>query len=88
MDDIQDVLGTFRKMMDYKYKFVVSHKKTAYIFLKKRKQGEGHCICSFFIESQREYKGIEVYWLYKSKVSLHDSTEVVLYDRLSKDATK
>lgn len=32
MGDIQEALGTFQKMMTYKYKFVVSHKKTAYDF--------------------------------------------------------
>lgn len=32
MGDIQEALGTFQKMMAYKYKFVVSHKKTAYDF--------------------------------------------------------
>ena len=32
MGDIQEALGMFQKMMTYKYKFVVSHKKTAYDF--------------------------------------------------------
>lgn len=69
---------------DYMIKSTIEH-RTAYIFLKKRKQSESYCICSFFIEPQREYKGIGVYWLYKSKVRLDDSTEVVLYNRLSRD---
>lgn len=30
MGDIQDALREFRKMMDYKYRFVVSHKRIAY----------------------------------------------------------
>lgn len=59
---------------------------TAYIFLKKRKQENGYCVCSFFIEPKNEYKGISVYWLYKSKIRLSDSFEEVLYDRLKKDA--
>ena len=32
MGDIQDALGVFQKMKDYKYNFVVSHKKTAHDF--------------------------------------------------------
>ena len=70
---------------DYMIKSTIEH-RTAYIFKKRRKQREGYCICSFFIEPQREYKGIGVYWLYKSKVRLDGSTEVVLYDRLNNEA--
>mgnify|MGYP001042160069 FL=1 len=70
---------------DYMIKSVVDHIK-AYIFLRKRKHGKGYCICSFFIEPQNDYKGIGVYWLYKSKIRLSDNTEEVLYNRLSKDA--
>lgn len=66
---------------DYMIKSVVDH-ITAYIFLKKRKRGKGYCICSFFIEPQNEYKGIGVYWLYKSKIRLSDNTEEILYNRL------
>lgn len=69
---------------DYMIKSVVDHIK-AYIFLKKRKHEKGYCICSFFIEPQNDYKGIGVYWLYKSKIRLSDSTEEILYNRLNKD---
>lgn len=74
---------------DYMIKSTIEH-RTAYIFLKKRKQGEGegYCICSFFTEPQREYKGIGVYWLYKSKIKIEDNKEEVLYNRLNKDAAK
>lgn len=64
----------------------VGDNMTAYVFMKKRKQGEGYCICSFFIEPQNEYRGIGVYWLFKSKIRLKDHTEEVLYDRLNEDA--
>ncbi|MDE7431869.1 MAG: hypothetical protein K2N34_08145, partial [Lachnospiraceae bacterium] len=30
MGDIQDALGAIQKIMEYRYKFVVSHKKVAY----------------------------------------------------------
>ncbi len=70
---------------EYMIKNTVQH-KTAYIFLKKRRQGESYCICSFFIEPQREYNGIGIYWLYKSKTRIEDNKEEVLYNRLSKDA--
>ncbi len=72
---------------DYLIKSVVEH-KTAYIFMRKRKQGGDYCICSIFIEPQNEYQGIGVYWLYKSKIRLIDNVEEVLYDRLNKDAAK
>lgn len=68
---------------DYMIKSTIEH-RTAYIFLKKRRHGEGYCICSFFIEPQREYKGIGVYWLYKSKIKIADNKEEVLYNRLKK----
>lgn len=70
---------------DYMIKSTIEH-RTAYIFLKKRKQKESYCICSFFIEAQREYKGIGVYWLYKSKIKIEDNKEEVLYNRLNKGA--
>lgn len=70
---------------DYMIKSVGDN-MTAYVFMKKRKQGEGYCICSFFIEPQNEYRGIGVYWLFKSKIRLKDHTEEVLYDRLNEDA--
>lgn len=72
---------------DYLIKSVVEH-KTAYIFMRKRKQDGHYCICSFFIEPQNEYQGIGVYWLYKSKIRLIDNVEEVLYDRLNKDVAK
>lgn len=60
---------------------------TAYIFLVKRNsKSDDYCICSFFIDPQNEYKGISVYWLYKSKTNLKDAAEEILYDRLNKDA--
>lgn len=40
----------------------------------------------FFIEPQREYNGIGIYWLYKSKTRIEDNKEEVLYNRLNKDA--
>ncbi|MCH5281333.1 MAG: hypothetical protein J1E61_07660 [Lachnospiraceae bacterium] len=69
---------------DYFIKSVV-HQITAYIFLKKRTGEKGYCICSFFIEPKNTYEGINVYWLYKSKIRLIDNYEEVLYDRLKKD---
>ena len=72
---------------DYLIKSVVEH-ITAYIFIRKRKQGKGYCICSFFIEPQNEYLGIGVYWLYKSKIKLVDNTEEILYNRLDKDVAE
>lgn len=30
MGDIQEALGVFQKLTNYKYKFIVSHKKVAY----------------------------------------------------------
>lgn len=69
---------------DYLIKSIVNH-TTAYIFLKKRNREDSYCVCSFFIEPENEYKGISVYWLYKSKIKLDDCTEEILYDRLSKN---
>lgn len=69
---------------DYLIKSIVNH-TTAYIFLKKRNREDSYCVCSFFIEPENEYKGISVYWLYKSKIKLDDYTEEILYDRLSKN---
>lgn len=59
---------------------------TAHIFVKKRKQENTYCVCSFFIESENEYRGINVYWLYKSKIRMSDNLEEILYNRLKKDA--
>lgn len=67
---------------DYLITSVVNH-KTAYIFLRKRKNEDSYCICSFFIESKAEYKGIKVYWLYKSKININTKMEEILYNRLS-----
>lgn len=70
---------------DYLIKSTVNH-ITAYIFLKKRnKKGDDYCICSFFIEPKSEYNGINVYWLYKSKIALSDESENILYNRLNRD---
>jgi len=68
---------------NYLIKSVVNH-TTAYMFLKKRNRENSYCVCSFFIEPENEYKGISVYWLYKSKIKLDDYTEEILYNRLSK----
>lgn len=73
---------------DYLIKSTVNH-ITAYIFLKRRdKRSNDYCICSFFIEPESEYNGINVYWLYKSKIDLSDTSENILYNRLNKDAAK
>lgn len=73
---------------DYLIKSAVNH-MTAYIFLKKRdKRSNDYCICSFFIEPKSEYNGINVYWLYKSKIDLGSGSENILYNRLNKDAAK
>lgn len=70
---------------DYLIKSTVDH-ITAYIFLKtRRKEGNNHCICSFFIEPENEYNGINVYWLYKSKINLNNASEIILYNRLNND---
>ena len=70
---------------DYLIKSTVDN-ITAYIFIKKRKLADSYCVCSFFIEPENEYRGINVYWLYKSKIRLSDNYEEVLYNRLKKDA--
>lgn len=67
---------------DYLITSVLNH-KTAYIFLRKRNKENNYCICSFFIESQTEYKGIKAYWLYKSKINIDTNEETILYNRLS-----
>ena len=73
---------------DYLIKSAVNH-MTAYIFLKKRdKRSNDYCICSFFIEPKSEYNGINVYWLYKSKIDLGSGSENILYNRLNKVACK
>ena len=55
---------------DYLIKSTVNH-IMAYLFLKKRnRRNNDYCICSFFVEPESEYKGINVYWLYKSKIDL------------------
>ena len=71
---------------DYMIKSKANH-INAYIFLRKRnKECNDYCICSFFIEPENEYKGINVYWLYKSKIDLNHASENILYNRLNNDA--
>lgn len=70
---------------DYMIKSTLGH-MTAYIFLKRRNvKNSDYCICSFFLETDYQYNGINVYWLYKSKIDLHSGKETILYDRLKKD---
>lgn len=59
------------------------NKKTAYIFLKKRSKEDSYCICSFFINPQREYQGIRAYWLFKSCINVETGDETILFNRLA-----
>jgi len=67
---------------DYLIISTLNH-KTAYIFIRSRRGQDTYCICSFFIEPEKEYKGIKAYWLYKSKVSRISGNEEVLYNRIN-----
>lgn len=67
---------------DYLIKSTVYH-KTAYIFLKRRKNRNEYCICSFFVEPKTDYNGIKAYWLFKAKINLITKEERVLYNRLN-----
>lgn len=66
---------------DYLIISTLNH-KTAYIFIRKRKNQETYCICSFFIEPETEYKGIKAYWLFKSKINKFTNEEKIFYNRL------
>ncbi len=72
---------------DFMIKSIVDHKE-AYIFIRKRSKSDTYCICSFFVNSGVEYKGVRSYWLYKSKINLLNNSEEVLFDKLNKDAAK
>jgi hypothetical protein len=73
---------------DYLIKSTVDH-MTAYIFLKNRNvKNNTYCICSFFLETDSKYNGVNVYWLYKSKVNLDSGEEFILYDRLDDEIKK
>lgn len=64
-------------------KSIVDHEE-AYIFIRKRSKLDTYCICSFFVNSGAEYKGVRSYWLYKSRINLLNDTEEVFLDKLNK----
>ena len=66
------------------YKGVRIYHSLARFCRKKVLKGELMC-SSFFIEPKSEYNGINVYWLYKSKIALSDESENILYNRLNRD---
>ena len=69
---------------DYLIKSVLNH-KTAYIFIRKRRNLDTFCICSFFIEPEKTYNGIKRYWLYKSKINIKTDDEEILYNKLKSE---
>lgn len=65
---------------DYLIKSVLNG-QTAYIFIRKRRNQENYCICSFFLEPQSDYNGQKAYWFYKAKTHLPSSQTTILYDK-------
>ena len=72
---------------DFMIKSIVDHKE-AYIFIRKRSKLDTYCICSFFVNSGVEYKGVRSYWLYRSRINLLNDTEEVFLDKLNKDVAE
>lgn len=58
----------------------------ACIFLRQRSRSNDFCLCSFFVNPECTYYGVNLYWLYKAKIDLLTGSEEVLYDRLHRNS--
>ena len=70
---------------DYMIISTVNHVQ-ACIFLRKRSSDPNdlkYCICSFFVNPIRKYRGAKAYWFYKSKINLRTREEQVYFKRQS-----